>query len=148
MTHWQVWETTAADLREVAAEHQHKVDKVDDIELLALLRKREENTENKQELNKINRSIWRRRRALRRERQLERFEEDAAAGRAPKVATAKHYIWTKISGTREPKAMLTEFYEELYGLPAGEKQLAQEARDHWTRIWLILQGDVRDPLVT
>ena len=44
--------------------------------------------------------------------------------------------------------MLTEFYMDLYGLPEDERQHVKEEREHWMHVWLDLQGDVRNPLVT
>ena len=50
------------------------------------------------------------------------LEECADVGQAPRPQQAKHYSWAKTAGQKEPRALLTEFYSEIYGMPEGEKQ--------------------------
>ena len=116
---------------------------VDDIELLALVKERDEKCWTKSERNRLNRRIWRCRRAMKRAKHLEVFEADVDAGRAPKHQPTKHYNWNLIADGKDPKKMLTEFYHDLYGRPEEVKKQVEAERKHRINVWSDLQGDVR-----
>ncbi|CAE8637304.1 unnamed protein product [Polarella glacialis] len=150
VTDWSNWDTTAAQLRDTAVLHGRARRKEVDLELEALQLKRKEASLNIMERQILNRSIWRRRRFLKRARRLGELEECADAGRAPrlqKTQQTKHYNWAKIAGQREPRALLTEFYSEIHGLPEDERQDAREQRPRWIALGRELQGSESSPLV-
>ena len=61
----------------------------------------------------LNSAIWRKRRALKREKHLTKIAKYAEAGKAPKPNAEKHFNWTSIAKDQEPKKVLTDFFQEL-----------------------------------
>jgi hypothetical protein len=149
LTDWSNWDTTAAQLRETAVLHGQTCRREVDFELEALLVKRKEATLTLQERQVLNRRIWRRRRALKRALHLGELEKCADTGRVPRLQMqkSKHYNWAKIAGQKEPRALLTEFFSEIYGLPEEEKQDAQVQRQHWIDLGREFQDSDTPPMV-
>jgi hypothetical protein len=132
---WSDWGTAATQLCETAALHGKKVQKEVDLELEALIARRKDRTVllTVAQMRILSRSIWRRRRALKRMRYLGELEICAETGRAPRLMPhqkSMHYNWAKIAGDKKPSALITEHFSEIYALPAEEKQEVQAQRQH------------------
>ena len=139
---WQSWETCAATWREAAKEHQASAATIEpDLELQALIvAVRRAGIEEKRIISK---KIWRRRRHLRRLRELERLDDAAATGRAPpRPRPSCHLNWLRIFGNTPAKEAITEYFVELFGLPQGQRVLARGAKAHWIAVWRDLRIDL------
>ena len=72
-----------------------------------------------EELRVLYKSIWRRRRYLKRQKHTEGLQEAASTGRAPPgPRPSMHLNWGNIVGNTGalPKTLLTNHFAELYGL--------------------------------
>ena len=97
---WQCWDSNTTTWREAAEEHQANASgTVLDLELQALIAARKNLDDCNEEKRRLSKRVWRRRRHLRRFRELNRLDEAAASGRAPpRPQPSSHLNWLRIFG--------------------------------------------------
>ena len=93
------------------------------------------------ELNWLCREIWRKRRALKREKHLDKIKESAEMARAPKKTQSKHFNWKSIAKDENPESVLTKYFRDLYSLPEDQEELTQSERRHWVELWKNMRID-------
>ena len=87
------------------------------------------------ELNWLCGEIWRKRRALKREKHLDKIKESAEMGRAPKKTQSKHFNWKSIAEDENPKSVLTKYFRDLYSISEEQEELTQSERRQWVELW-------------
>ena len=84
------------------------------------------------ELDWLCREIWTKRRALKREKHLDKIKESAEMGRAPKKTQSKHFNWKSIAKDENPESVLTKYFRDLYSISEEQEELTQSERRHWS----------------
>ena len=102
LTDFGNWNVMAPLLLETAKSHrkfEFREMSVTELELKSLLlrKKREGRQLGRTELNWLCRAIWRKRRALKREKHLNKIKESAEMAKAPKKTQSKHFNWSSLS---------------------------------------------------
>ena len=120
LTDWTNWNKLAPVIVETAKAHRKVESKmsVTEMELKTLLL-RKKNTGRyleRSELNWLCREIWRKRRALKREKHLHNIKESAEMERAPKKTQSTHVNWKSIAKDENPESVLTKYFQDLYSL--------------------------------
>ena len=131
LTDWQNWNKLAPLLVETAKAHRKMESKemsVTEMELKTLLKKTTE-------LNLLCRAILRKRRALKREKHLNKIKESAEMVKAPKKTQSKHVNWSSIAKHDNPESVLTNFFQELYSIPTIQEEATQSETRHWVQLW-------------
>ena len=109
---------------------------------------KERHSVTKQDRNVLNSAIWRKRRALKREKKnLTKIAKRVEAGKAPKPIAAKHFNWTPMAKDQEPKKVLTDFFQELYSIPDDQAVFAQKEKDALDGVMEELEGGLRSGFV-
>ena len=108
LTDWGNWDVMSPLLKETAKAHKRMETKemtVTELEVKSrlLMKKREGRHLERAELNGLCRAIWRKRRALKREKHLIKSKENAETGKASKKTQNKHFNWSSICETRKPR---------------------------------------------
>ena len=93
------------------------------------------------ELNLLCRAIWRKRRALKLQKHLNKIKESAEMEKAPKKTQSKHFNWSSIAKHEGPESVLTNFFQELCSVPADREEATQSERRHWVELWKNLRVD-------
>ena len=93
------------------------------------------------ELNWLCREIWRKRRALKREKHLDKIKESAEMVRAPKKTQSKHFNWKSIAKDENPESVLTKYFQDLYSISEDQEELTQSERRHWVELWKNMRID-------
>ena len=127
------WNKLAPLLVETAKAHRKMESKemsMTELELKTLLL-RKKNTGRyleRTDLKWLCREIWRKRRALKREKHLDKIKESAEMGRAPKKTQSKHFNWKSIAKDENLESVLTKY-------------LTQLERRHWVELWKNMRID-------
>ena len=104
---------------------------VTEIELKSLLlRKKTRRHLERTELNLLCRAIWRKRRALKREKHLTKIKESAELEKDPKKTQSKHFNWSTVAKHGNPESVLTNFFQELYSIPEDQEEATQSETRH------------------
>ena len=146
LTDWKSWNKLAPLLVETAKAHRKVESKemsVTELELKTLLLRKKKTGRylERTELNWLCREIWRKRRALKREKHLDKIKESAEMGKAPKKTQSKHFNWTSIAKDENPESVLTKYFPDLYSLSAEQEELTQSERRHWVELWKNMRID-------
>ena len=116
LTDWKSWNKLAPLLVETVMAHRKleaRETSVTELELKTLLlRKKTGRNLERSELNWLCREIWRKRRALKREKHLDKIKESAEMEKAPKKTQSKHFNWKSIVKDENPESVL---YTDLNG---------------------------------
>ena len=144
LTLWENWNAMLPLLMETAVAHRKLETKemsVTELELKSLLLRKKKTGRHleRTELNWLCRAIWRKRRALKREKHLTKIKESAEIGKAPKKTQSKHFNWSSIAKHENPESVLTNFFQDLYSIP--EEETTQSERRHWVELWKNLRID-------
>ena len=145
LTDWGNWDVMAPLLKETAKAHKKMDTKemtVTELEVKSRLlkKKREGRHLERAELNGLCRAIWRKRRALKREKHLTKIKESAETGKAPKKTQNKHFNWSSIAKQENPETVLTNFFQDLYSIPVDQEEATQSERLHWMELWEKLES--------
>ena len=73
------------------------------------------------ELNWLCREIWRKQKALKREKHLAKIKESAVLGKASKKTQSKHFNWSSIAKHENPESVLTNFFLDLYSISEDQE---------------------------
>ena len=146
LTERETWNATVPLLMETAKAHRKLETKemsVTELELklLLLTKKKTGRHLERAELNWLCRAIWRKRRALKREKHLTKIKESAEMGKAPKKTHSKHFNWSSIAKRENPESVLTNFFQDLHSIPEDQEEATQSARRHWVELWKNLRMD-------
>ena len=146
LTEWESWNKVAPLLVETAMTHRRVESKrmtVTEMELKTLLLRKKETGRylERPELNWLCREIWRKRRALKREKHLDKIKESAELGRARKKTQSKHFNWKSIAKDENPKSVLTKYFQDLYSISEEQEKLTQSERRHWVELWKNMRID-------
>ena len=87
------------------------------------------------------REIWRKRRALKREKHLDKIKESAEMVKAPKKTQSKHFNWNSIAKDENPESVLTKFFLDFYSIPEDQEESTQSERRHWVELWKNMRMD-------
>ena len=71
--------------------------------------------------NWLCRAIWRKRRALMREKHLNNIKESAEMEKAPKKTQSNHFNWNSIAKQDNPEKVLTDFFQTSIQSPRTKK---------------------------
>ena len=107
----------------------------------ARTREREREREER-ESDTLKGEIWRKRRALKREKHLDKIKESTEMGRVPKKTQSKHFNWKSIAKDENPESVLTKFFQDLYSLSEEQEELTQSERRHWVELWKNMRWNV------
>ena len=146
LTDWKSWNKLAPLLVETA-KAQRKVESkemsVTEMELKTLLLRKKKTGRylERSELDWLCREIWRKKKALKREKHLDKIKESAEMGRAPKKTQSKHFNWKSISKDENPKSVLTKYFRDLYSISEEQEELTQSERRHWVELWKNMRMD-------
>ena len=145
LTDWENWNAMVPLLMETAMAHRKVETKemsVTEMELKSLLLKKKKTGRHleRTELNLLCRAIWRKQRALKREKHLNKIKESAEMGKAPKKTQSNHFNWSSIAKHENPESVLTKFFQELYSIPTNP-EATQSERRHWVELWKNLRVD-------
>ena len=99
-----------------------------ELKTLLLEKKRQGRHLGRAELNRLCRSIWRKRRALKREKHLTKIKEGAEMGKPPRKQS-KHFNWSSIAKQENPETVLTDFFQDLYSIFVDLGDIAQSERN-------------------
>ena len=146
LTDWKSWNKLAPLLVETAKAHRRVESKemsVTEMELKTLLLRKKKTGRylERSELNWLCREIWRKRRALKREKHLDKIKESAEMGRAPKKTQSKHFNWKSIAKDENPESVLTKYFRDLYSISEEQEELTQSERRHWVELWKNMRID-------
>ena len=113
LTDWENWNAMVPLLMETAMAHRKVETKemsVTEMELKSLLLKKKKTGRHleRTELKWLCREIWRKRRALKREKHLDKIKESAEMGKALKKSQSKHFNWSSIAKDENPESVLTK----------------------------------------
>ena len=61
--------------------------------------------------------------------------------KAPKKTQSKHFNLSSIAKQENPETVLTDFFQDLYSIPADQEDIAQSGRSHWVGLWKNLRKD-------
>ena len=142
LTDWKSWNKLAPLLVETAKAHRKVESKemsVTEMELKTLLLRKKKTGRylERSELNWLCREIWRKRRALKREKHLDKIKESAEMGRAPKKTQSKHFNCKSIAKDENPESVLTKYFRDLYSISEEQEELTQSETRHWVELWKI-----------
>ena len=93
------------------------------------------------DLNWLCREIWRKRRALKREKHLDKIKESAEVENAPKKTQSKHFNWNSIAKDENPESVLTKYFRDLYSISEDQEESTQSERRHWVELWKNMRMD-------
>ena len=146
LTDWGYWDVMATLLKETAKAHKRLETKeitITEVELESLLLKKKGEGRHfeRAELNWFCRAIWRQRRALKREKHLDKIKESAETGRAPKKTQSKHFNWKSIAKQENSETVLPNFFQDLYSIPVDQEDVTQSERLHWIELWWTVQEE-------
>ena len=144
---WWDWESTVGIWQQTAVSHTKRAQRNYDDVLGGLLHDfRFADASNRRTLN---RSIWRRRRFLRRLRAKQAVREAAERGclpnSAPKNATVN---WHKLCGGRDAREFIFEYFSNVYSLEVEELCEEVECKTYWIDTWRSLRIDLHSFHVT
>ena len=139
LTDWKSWNKMAPLLVETAMAHRKLETKemsVTELELKTLLLRKKKTGRylERSELNWLCREIWRKSRAFKRVKHLDKIKESAEMGRAPKKTQSKHFNWKSIAKDENPESVLTKYFRDLYSIPEDQEELTQSERRHWVEL--------------
>ena len=108
LTDWENWNAMVPLLMETAMAHRKLETKemsVTELELKSLLLRKKKTGRHleRTELNWLSQAIWRKRRALKREKHLTKIKESAEMVKAPKKTQSKHFNWSSIAKHENPE---------------------------------------------
>ena len=106
-----------------------------ELKTLLLRRKKTGRYLERSDLNWLCREIWRKRRALKREKHLDKIKESAEMGKARKKTQSKHFNWKSIAKDENPEYVLTKFFQDLNSIPEDQEESTQSERRHWVELW-------------
>jgi hypothetical protein len=146
MGNWNsCWTTASQQLRATAEECRVRKNKFEDQELQDMLEAKRSLTVPMEERKALYKRIWRRRRHLKRVKNMRDLQDAAASGRAPPSARpSTHLNWGKILGNSGvlPKTLLTNFFKKLYGLQEEEAVAVAAVRQNLVDRWMSLRIDM------
>ena len=85
--------------------------------------------------------IWRKRRALKREKHLGKIKESAEMGKAPKKTQSTYFKSKSIAKHENPGSVLTNFFQDFYSIPEDQEEATHSERLHWVELWKNLTMD-------
>ena len=140
LTDWKSWNKLAPLLVETAEAHRKLETKemsVTELEIKSLLLRKKKTGRHleRSQLNWLCRAIWRKRRALKREKHLDKIKESAELGRTPKKTQSKHFNWSSIAKHENPESLLTYFFQDLFSIQEDQEETTQSERRHWVELW-------------
>ena len=94
-----------------------------ELKTLLLRKKKTERYLERSELNWLCREIWRKRRALKREKHSDKIKESAEMVKAPKKTQSKHFNWKSIAKDENPESVLTKYFRDLYSIPEEQEEV-------------------------
>ena len=112
-----------------------------DLKTVLLRKKKTGRYHERSELNWLCREIWRMRRALKREKHLDKIKESAEMAKAPKKTQSKHFNLKSIAKDENPESVLTKYFRDLYSIPEDLEELTQSERRHWVELWKNMRID-------
>ena len=101
-----------------------------ELKTLPLRKKKTGRNLERSKLNWLCREIWRKRRALKREKHLDKIKESAEMVKAPKKTQSKHFNLKSIAKDENPESVLTKYFRDLYSIPEEQEELTQSERRH------------------
>ena len=119
LTDWKSWNKLALLLVETAMAHRKLETK--EMSVTELRKMKTGRNLERSELNWLCREIWRKRRALKREKHLDKIKESAEMGKAPKKTHSKHFKWKSIAKDENPETVLTKYFRDLYSIPEDQE---------------------------
>ena len=116
---------------------------VTEIELKSLLLRKKKTGRHfeRTELNWLCRAIWRKRRALKREKQVTKIKESAEMDQVTKKTQSKYFNWSSIAKHESPESVLTNFFQDFYSIPEDQEEATHSERRHWVEQWKNLRMD-------
>ena len=116
---------------------KHKEMSVTELELKTLLLRKKKTGRylERSDLNWLCRETWRKRRALKREKHLDKIKESAEMVNAPKKTQCNHFNWNSIAKDENPESVLTKFFQDLYSIPEDQEESTQSERRHRVELW-------------
>ena len=144
LTEWENWGAVLPLLEETARTHRRKESKelsVTELELKSLLlgKNKAGRQLGRSELKWLCREIWRKRRALKREKHLGKIKERAEMGKAPKKTQTKHINWSPIAKQENPNL----FSQTSSKTSTRFRETRKSERRHWVELWKNLRVECR-----
>jgi hypothetical protein len=144
---WNDWESMADSWRKEVIRHSARPRSPIDQVMADLLRRHAHALPI--EKKGLNKTIWRHRRRLHRQRARTSLREAVQRGAVPSnPSRSKHVNWQKLVGTVNPQTALQEFYEEVYKLTPEEERHDTDQKKHFVKVWMDLRIDMTSFRVT
>ena len=145
VTDWKSWNKLAPLLVETAKAHRRVESKgmsVTEMELETLLLRKKKTGRylERSELNRLCREIWRKRRALKREKHLDKIKESAEMGSSQENAEQAFQLEINCKG-RESRICSTKYFRDIYSISEEQEELTQSERRHWVELWKNMRID-------
>ena len=138
---WDDWEDIACRWTHAARKNWERKQKAPDIVLENLLEQHSAATPDIK--RRLNKRIWRHRRAKRRRRAKDELRVAAEKGAMPNTRPKSTSInWQKVFGDSDAKGGLQDYFKDIYSLDDEEKAEEVKVKMHWIGTWKDLRIDM------